>query len=318
MSFTQNNNFDEIIKELKSNLTSEERKESLNIENISNVFSTLLSGNEYFKNFQVKDFSAVPKMKIRENLKARDKGIFQAINTNRISSKLLNVTSNNEIIFDSEAVLKLGKFPISYKVKDFFEVLAFLKYLMRICGYRMEKCDFDNLVKEANNKTKLDLIEKLKVYEKNYEKIVKFNGNKENEKLDNNNSTNLDVGTNYTNNNNYSKKINSEVKSDEKNIIKINNIEQFKKLDKKNIEKNEGKNNLNLSKENNLMGNLPKFLEVNKKDLFKSNNEIASKSKFEEMLDLEVKNYQENMMDSMMKNHLDNNLSETFYNYYFN
>lgn len=80
------------------------------------------------------------------------------------------------MIFEDEAVIRIKNSPIAFKARDIFEVIAFLKFMMRICGNEMEKCDFNNLLKNKLNEQKVDLMKILKErFNKNKEDLSKIN-----------------------------------------------------------------------------------------------------------------------------------------------
>ncbi len=80
------------------------------------------------------------------------------------------------MIFEDEAVIRIKNSPIAFKARDIFEVIAFLKFMMRICGNEMEKCDFNNLLKNNLNDQKVDLMKILKErFNKNKEELSKIN-----------------------------------------------------------------------------------------------------------------------------------------------
>ena len=48
------------------------------------------------------------------------------------------------------AVLKIKRSKVTYEFKDVFEVITFIKYIINICGSKLEKCDFDSMLKNQS------------------------------------------------------------------------------------------------------------------------------------------------------------------------
>ena len=192
--------------------------------------SEIISGNYYQNNLNVMDLAFMNKQIINKSLKVTNKAYIENIETNSINSKILNVTENNEIILEPEANLKLTTFPnLKFKIKDVFEVLCFMKYLNKICGKNLEKCNLSNLLRNQTN-FNFDVNKAYKILE---DKIQSFD-----------NITNK-IYKNETKINNSTKaKINLEISKEEKSPIKnMTKINKQKILNQINSE-NKIKNNL--------------------------------------------------------------------------
>lgn len=136
-----------MVDKLKSKVTNPYLKDNFNLENIANFFANFVSGNSFMNNLQVKELTELNNVEINENLKVKKEAKLENLNVNNLKSKVMTI-KDNEIILDPEGVLKLKGSNIDYKVKDVFEVITFMKFIVKICGAKLEKCDFNNLLKE--------------------------------------------------------------------------------------------------------------------------------------------------------------------------
>lgn len=143
------NNLQAMLEKIKSKVTNPYLKDNLTVENIANFFANFISGNSFVNNLEVKDIAEFNKVEIKDDLKVKGESSFEKITFNKIKNKALTI-SDNEIIFDPEATIKLRNNKIAFKVKDIFEVITFMKYIVKICGSKLEKCDFNNLLKNHN------------------------------------------------------------------------------------------------------------------------------------------------------------------------
>lgn len=159
---------------MKSKVSNPVLKQNFTIDKIAAFFEHFLSGNEYVNNLQVKEFSTTNNMNVRETLRVKNESIIEDLNVNsNFQSTIMNITETNEIIFDPDAIMRLRKAPIAFKVKDLFEVVTFLKYMIKICGGRLEKCDFKSLYKANLNDDKKKLLGNLNTITNDYEKYLK-------------------------------------------------------------------------------------------------------------------------------------------------
>ena len=98
------------------------------------------------------DLAILKQVDIRNKLNVKGIGKFNIIKTNEIQTKVMNIT-DNEIIFDPDAILKLSSHSkLNFQVKDMFEVICFLKFLKKTCGNKLQKCDMKNLLKNKKDK----------------------------------------------------------------------------------------------------------------------------------------------------------------------
>ena len=121
-------------------------KANFTLPNIANFFANFISGNEYLNNLQVKDNSQFKKVEVSESLNVKKNSKINNLEFTNLRSKVVNITQN-EIVFDPDTVLKMKNSKIvrnfkkkAFKVKDIFEVIAFMKYILRLCGTKLEKC----------------------------------------------------------------------------------------------------------------------------------------------------------------------------------
>jgi len=143
------NNLQAMLEKIKSKVTNPYLKDNLTVENIANFFANFISGNSFVNNLEVKDIAEFNKVEVKDDLKVKGVASFEKISFNKIKSQALSI-SDNEILFDPEATIRLKNNKIAFKVKDVFEVITFMKYIVKICGSKLEKCDFNNLLKNHN------------------------------------------------------------------------------------------------------------------------------------------------------------------------
>jgi len=137
------------LDKIKTKVTNPYLKDNLTVENIANFFANFISGNSFVNNLEVKDIAEFNKVEVKDNIKVKGDASFEKLTFNKLKNKAMTIT-DNEIIFDPEASIKLKNNKISFKVKDIFEVITFMKYIVKICGSKLEKCDFNNLLKNHN------------------------------------------------------------------------------------------------------------------------------------------------------------------------
>lgn len=71
----------------------------------------------------------------------------------------------NKITLNPETVIQFENSRLQYKVKDMFEVITFMKYIVAICGSKLENCDFSILLKSKQEKIFSSLINTAKMLE---------------------------------------------------------------------------------------------------------------------------------------------------------
>lgn len=154
-----------MIEKLKSKVTNPYLKDNFTVESIANFFANFISGNNFMNNLEVKEISMMNKAEIRDSLKVKNEAKIENLNVSNLNNKVLSI-SDNEITFDPEAILKMKGSRIAFKMKDVFEVITFMKFIVKICGSKLEKCDFNNLLKNYNSNQLLQL---MNTYEKKRE-----------------------------------------------------------------------------------------------------------------------------------------------------
>lgn len=121
-------------------------KENLSLESISNFFANILSGNEVMNNLEVKKLGHLNKLEIGEKLKAEGDSEFENLAVkDKFVSRVFNIT-DDKITFNPEAKIKMSNSKLIFRVKDIFEVITFMKYIVKICGSRLERCNFSSLL----------------------------------------------------------------------------------------------------------------------------------------------------------------------------
>jgi hypothetical protein len=300
-------NFEMIVDLLKSKISNEDARNNFSTKSIANFFTHFLSGNEFFNNIEVKDFSSANSLQVKQKLKVSDSMEVRDLELkSSFHNKILNITNeSNDITFEDEAVIRLKNSPIAFKAKDIFEVIAFMKFIIHTCGSKMEKCDFNNLTKKKNVEQQNKLLSFLK------EKYQKMNGKIEGMKIS------------FDQLKNKAEKVKSEIKNnfelkkkkmlrgkDDKNFINQNIMNNSSvNIDSKKTQAN----NFKFKEEVGATGVL-KDLQTSKKfkdKLFSVNKDIESE------IDFEFKNYKENSMVNDYENFINeplfNSMAEQYY-----
>lgn len=124
-------------------------KNNLSLDSISNFFANILSGNEIMSNLEVKKLTHLNKLEVGEKMRVEgDSEFSNVILKERFISKVFNIT-DDRITFNPEATIKMSNSKLVFRIKDIFEVITFMKYVVKICGSRLEKCDFGNLLSNS-------------------------------------------------------------------------------------------------------------------------------------------------------------------------
>ncbi len=161
---------------MKSKISSQVLKQNFTAQHVAGVFENLLTGNEFLNNIEVKDLAIFDKLEISDLLKLKEMAEMEELSVKSFfRTNLFNITDDNEIIFEDEAVIRIRNSPIAFKARDIFEVIAFLKFMMNVCGNQMEKCDFNTLLKNSFDQQKIDLMKVFKDrFNKNKEEMSKI------------------------------------------------------------------------------------------------------------------------------------------------
>ena len=170
------NKFQTLIENMKSKISSQVLKQNFTAQHVAGVFESLLTGNEFLNNIEVNDLTIFDKLEIRDLLKLKEMAEMEELSVkSSFRTNLFNITDDNEIIFEDEAVIRIRNSPIAFKARDIFEVIAFLKFMMNVCGNQMEKCDFNTLLKSSFDQQKIDLMKVFKDrFNKNKEEMSKI------------------------------------------------------------------------------------------------------------------------------------------------
>lgn len=153
----QGNNLQAMLDKIKSKVTNPFLKDNLTLENIANFFANFVAGNNFVNNMEVKELAELNKVEVKDSLKVKNEAQVENLSFNSLKSRALSI-DDNEITFDPEAILKLKNSKINFKVKDVFEVITFMKYIVKICGSKLERCDFNSLLKNHNANQLMQLI----------------------------------------------------------------------------------------------------------------------------------------------------------------
>lgn len=140
-----------LLKDLKSKLISNNLKERFDLNNLFKAFSDIFSGNEYFNSLQVNEMSYMPKLFIQSSLNVTNTGVFDRIKSDIINNTIFEANFDNEIVLNPNAIIKMKNDEnFVFKISDIFEVLSFMRYIQKICGKLLSKCDFQNLLTHKN------------------------------------------------------------------------------------------------------------------------------------------------------------------------
>jgi hypothetical protein len=282
---------------------------------VAGIFETLLTGNEFLNNIDVNELAIFDKLEINDFLKVKDMAQFEEISVkSSFKNNLFNITDDNEIIFEDEAVIRIKNSPIAFKAKDIFEVIAFLKFMIKICGKQMEKCDFNNLLKNSLNQQKLDLMKVLKDrYNKNKEDIAKIHAEYK-KTLDNNEARIISMNNASKENNNdpssVAGKAKKNLKSSRNEINQNSSADNIQRLSLTNnfiFKEKISDNNVNDLNKNHTQS----IVNKNKSDEHKSEKEI------EELLDYEYKFFKENSSVNEFENFYNNGLFQKYLTRYY-
>lgn len=155
-----------MIEKLKSKVTNPYLKDNFTVESIANFFANFISGNNFMSNLEVKEMTELNKAEINDSLKVKNEAKIENLSFSNMNNKVLSI-NDNEITFDPDAILKMKNSHIAFKVKDVFEVITFMKFIVKICGSKLEKCDFNTLLKNYNSNQMMQI---LKAYESKLDK----------------------------------------------------------------------------------------------------------------------------------------------------
>ncbi len=151
------NNLQQMLDKIKAKVTNPFLKDNFTLDNIANFFANFVAGNNFVNNLEVKDLAELNKVEIKDILKVKNEAHIENLNFNKLKSRAMSI-DDNEITFDPDAVLRLKSSKVAFKVKDVFEVITFMKYIVKICGSKLEKCDFNTLLKNHNANQLMQLI----------------------------------------------------------------------------------------------------------------------------------------------------------------
>jgi len=144
-----NNSLQSIIDKIKNKVSNPTLKDNFTIENIANFFANFISGNQYMNNLEVKELTVMHKAEVKDLLKVKGEAQIENLTVNKLNTRVLSI-DGDEISFNPEAVMKMKNSKVNFKIKDIFEVITFMKYIVKICGSKLENCDFNTLIKNYN------------------------------------------------------------------------------------------------------------------------------------------------------------------------
>jgi hypothetical protein len=143
------NNLQAIIDKIKGKVTNPILKDNFTIDNIANFFANFISGNQFMNNLEVKEMAEIHKVDVKDILKVKGEAQIENLTVNKLNTHVLSI-DGDEILFNPEAIMKMKNSKVSFKIKDIFEVITFMKYIVKICGSKLENCDFNTLIKNHN------------------------------------------------------------------------------------------------------------------------------------------------------------------------
>ena len=140
-----------VLSKLKNEIKTPLLKDNLTPEGIAKFISNTLSGNQFINNLQVKDNAELHHVEVLDSLKVNGKATFDSLQANKIITPSITL-DDTEAVIDSNTLLKLAGNDVSFKVGDVFEAITFTKYIVSICGDKLDKCDFGMLMKNRKKK----------------------------------------------------------------------------------------------------------------------------------------------------------------------
>lgn len=141
-----------VLSKLKNEIKTPLLKDNLTPEGIAKFISSTLSGNQFINNLQVKGNAELHHVEVLDSIKVNGKATFDSLKANKIITSSITL-DDAEAVIDSNTILKLdGKEDVSFKVGDVFEAITFTKYIVSICGDKLDKCDFGMLMKNRKKK----------------------------------------------------------------------------------------------------------------------------------------------------------------------
>ena len=142
-----------LLDKLKKEIKTPYLKDNLTPESIANYFATTLSGNQVINNLEVYDQTHLNNVEVKENLTVHGDSFFDSITTNKFISNPI-IIDENDIIINKDTSIKIGNNSnnnFTYTIKDIFEAITFVKYIVTICGEKLNKCDFKKLMIDRGN-----------------------------------------------------------------------------------------------------------------------------------------------------------------------
>lgn len=283
-------------------------KNNLTIEGISNFFANLLSGNQIANNLEIKKLAHINKLEIPDRLKVEGHTEIHDLEVKEnFKSKVFSIT-NDRITFNPDATIKMSDSRLVFKVKDIFEVITFMKYIVNICGSKLEKCNFGNLLKE--NKDLHTKVLEIINQSKNITLPELSNSSNISEQI---NSSNSKISSISTNSEKSGKSLNKNLRNSNKNEeIRINNTEKTLKQ----ITRNNNDNiNSNLTLENSTNS-------INSDINFKFKEKTEKMSDLEKELSSQLEEYKRKQkrisMYSDFENSYDGIDNDNLNSYYYN
>jgi len=129
----------------------------ITIENIAQFLSThLASQNEFTNNLEVHEMSATNVINVKSNLKSHNVDLNSLV-INDFRNRNMNIT-DNEIIFDPNTIISLRGSQIKFNINDLIESIVLLKYIVQICGPRLDKCDIEDSLNSNKRKENFVLL----------------------------------------------------------------------------------------------------------------------------------------------------------------
>lgn len=142
-----------LLDKLKKEIKTPYLKDNLTPESIANYFATTLSGNQVINNLEVYDQTHLNNAEVKENLTVHGDSFFDSITTNKFITNPI-IIDENDIIINKDTSIKIGNNSnnnLTYTIKDIFEAITFVKYIVNICGEKLNKCDFTRLMIDRGN-----------------------------------------------------------------------------------------------------------------------------------------------------------------------
>lgn len=144
--------FEALLDLLKKNVNNPSLKKHLTAENIAKFITNTVEGNLFLKNVEISQDAEIKRLHVRENFTVEGTSRFNNLRGSSINLDGIKI-GDNEIIVNKNTTVRFEDDSLQkFTITDLFEASFFVKYIVSICGSKLEKCDFNILKKLNQNK----------------------------------------------------------------------------------------------------------------------------------------------------------------------